>query len=101
GRPGRARHRADRRPGRLGESPGLLARELTASRDGKRAALLPWLRRAPSRAARLHLPPIPDRLHRNAELNHPSNPHLRDPPQLARTNHRRPLVPALATSAEL
>ena len=37
GRPGRARHRPDRRPGRLGESPGLLARELTASRDDELA----------------------------------------------------------------
>src|SRR6185503_18589369 len=37
GRPGRARHRADRRPGRLGESPRLLARELTPSRDDELA----------------------------------------------------------------
>ena len=51
-----ARRRADRRPGRLGESPGLPARELTASRDDDRAALLPWLRQARPRSRSLSVP---------------------------------------------
>src|SRR5215475_361530 len=58
GRPGRSRHRADRRPRRLGESPGLLARELTASRDDELAAF--WTA-SPLREGEAARPPRKDR----------------------------------------